>query len=921
MKKSISVFMCIALLLLMVPLSLGAAAGTTYRFEAENMQKNFVRYPTDAQYTQPVSGESIGVNWANEPATFPAELTDMSFGRLVLEAPADGTYGLGIGYYSGDYPIKVFVNDDEPFDVTLPNNNWFGHVANVDVTLKEGKNVVIIAFNSWGHFDFIDIPSELTVVSTPTAEGEYLAADSRLQATKLLPVSELHNPDAQLYTGTLKWDASTASDPTWEGQATFTIDVSANIESITLNYYVAAYVDGAAKLGMSVNGGSDVILDLSGDQTNTKLTKVIDAATLRDAGLQEGTNTIKFHKVNENDGDVGLYSLQVTEGDAPVEDNYVTKTAAELSDVIRMRGRSLDVGTAKSFDWSASGFEFVFEGSGSITANITANTNTPLVLVVDVNGETHRVTAANGTSNVVLASGLQQGTYTIKVYKTTEAAGSLAQLNSLRYLEGSTLEKTPESNLKFEFLGDSITCGNQIAANTIDGYSAYASILARAYGADWNTISVSGRGLMVGYASEQGWALDRDHEINTLYNYTSWFRDKNAQWDASSYVPDVVIANLGNNDLGPATGITIDEFTAEVKRFTGVLRENYPDAEIIWCYGLFTNRAYAEQYEAAIDELRETDSKVHFLYFPQMGGGDGGHPNYEEHHHAAEMLSELVAELLDVENPMDEYVPPVEPTPEKGGYLDTAGVALPAPEEGWTRYEAEDAVIFGSTKDGSGQDDGPVLGTEQQPFFSGEGHMAAGGFQSNAIGNVYTPEAADFAAGNIGYVKFTVTSDKAGETTMRIGFNGSDPGAAFIVKVNDQENRQITLPNATMGAWNLMGYVEFTVTLQEGENTIYVSRTIYANHTQAEGPWRNIDFIDIQEVGAQPALEMGDVNGDGDINSTDARLILQYTVGYEELTAEQLARADVKPDGSVNSSDARAVLQYTVGLVETLPVA
>ena len=919
MKKCISVFMCMALLLLMVPLSLGvAAAGETYRFQAEDMQKNNVRYPTDAAYTQPIEGESIGVNWAGD---FPAALTDMSFGRLVLEAPSAGEYTLNIGYYAGDYPVRVFVNDDEPFDVTLPNNNWNGHIQGVTVTLDQGKNVVILAFNSWGHFDFIDIPSELKVVESAAQEGEYLAADSRLQATKLLPVDSLLDPDATLYTGTLRWDASTATDATWEGQATFTIDAPANIESLSLDYYVAAYVDGAAKLGMSINGGTDVMIDLSGTDTDTRLTKVIDAQTLWDAGLQEGTNTIKFHKVGENDGDVGLYSLKVTEGDAPVEDTYVTKTAKELEDQIRMRGRSMDVGTAKSFDWSASGFEFVFEGSGSITANITANTNTALVLVVDINGEEHRVTAANGTSNVVLASGLEQGTYTVKVYKTTEAAGSLAQLNSLRYLEGSTLSKTPDYNLKFEFLGDSVTCGNQVAANTIDGYASYASVLARAYGADWNTVAVSGRGLMVGWASENGWALDREHEINTLYNYTSWFRDKTAQWDPDSFVPDVVVANLGNNDLGPSTGITIEEFTAEVKRFTGVLRENYPDAEIIWCYGLFTNRAYEDEYRAAIDELRETDSKVHFLYFPQMGGGDGGHPNYEEHQHAAELLSALVAEILDVENPMDEYIPPEEPTPEKGGYLTTAGEALPAPEEGWTRYEAEDAVITGSSKDGSGQDDGPVPGTEQQPFFSGEGHMAAGGFNSNALTGVYTPEDVDFEAGNIPYVKFTVTADQAGETTMRIGFNGSDPGAAFVIKVNDGENRQITLPNATMGAWNLMGYVEFTVTLQQGENTIYVSRSIYANHTAAEGPWRNIDFIDVQDVGEQPALEMGDVNGDGKINSSDARMILQAAVGYVQLTEEQKARADVKQDGEINSSDARVVLQYSVGSVSELPVA
>ncbi len=590
-------------------------------------------------------------------------------------------------------------------------------------------------------------------------------------------------------------------------------------------------------------------------------------------------------------------------------EEYVTKAAAELSDVVRFRGRSMAVGTAQSFDWSASGFEFVFEGSGSITANITTNSSPTLVLVVDINGEEHRVSVPNGTRDVVLASNLEQGTYTIKVYKINEAARSLSQLNSLRYQDGSILTKTPEYALNFEFLGDSITCGDQVTTTESDGYAAYASVLARAYNANWNTISVSGRGLMAGWNLETGWNLDRNSQINTLFNYTSWFRDKTTKWDFNSFTPDVVIANLGSNDLGPSTGVTIAQFTAEVKRFTGVLREKYPNAEIIWCYGLYVNRAYSQEYAAAIDELRETDTKVHFLYFPQMGGGGGSHPTREEHQNAAKMLSALIAEILGVENPMDEYIPPEEAIPEKGGYLSTTGTALPGVEEGWTRYEAENAVIYASSKV-AGQENVTQDGCEDQAFFSGG--KAAGGFQSNVLGEVYKPEDADFEIGNIAYVKFTVYSKYAGNTTMRIGFNGSDPNAALILKVNDEDNRQITLPNPQQGAWNLMGYVEFDVTLQAGENILYISRPIHASHLEVEGSWRNIDFIDVQNVEEAPQFEPGDVNGDNVIDSKDARLILQSAVEAIDLTPEQQVRANVNEDTDIDSKDARLVLQIAV---------
>lgn len=64
--------------------------------------------------------------------------------------------------------------------------------------------------------------------------------------------------------------------------------------------------------------------------------------------------------------------------------------------------------------------------------------------------------------------------------------------------------------------------------------------------------------------------------------------------------------------------------------------------------------------------------------------------------------------------------------------------------------------------------------------------------------------------------------------------------------------------------------------------------------------------------------ESGDVNGDGAINSTDARWVLQATVGLTELNDAQQEAADVNNDGTINSTDARLILQATVGLA-TLP--
>ena len=63
------------------------------------------------------------------------------------------------------------------------------------------------------------------------------------------------------------------------------------------------------------------------------------------------------------------------------------------------------------------------------------------------------------------------------------------------------------------------------------------------------------------------------------------------------------------------------------------------------------------------------------------------------------------------------------------------------------------------------------------------------------------------------------------------------------------------------------------------------------------------------------ATPYGDVNGDGHINASDARLALRASVKLEELTKEQKVIADVSFNGSVDAADARLILRYSVGLI------
>ncbi len=58
-----------------------------------------------------------------------------------------------------------------------------------------------------------------------------------------------------------------------------------------------------------------------------------------------------------------------------------------------------------------------------------------------------------------------------------------------------------------------------------------------------------------------------------------------------------------------------------------------------------------------------------------------------------------------------------------------------------------------------------------------------------------------------------------------------------------------------------------------------------------------------------------DVNGDGSVSSSDARLALRNAVSLEELTEAAIQAADSDQDGKVSTADARAILRTAVGLL------
>ena len=69
-----------------------------------------------------------------------------------------------------------------------------------------------------------------------------------------------------------------------------------------------------------------------------------------------------------------------------------------------------------------------------------------------------------------------------------------------------------------------------------------------------------------------------------------------------------------------------------------------------------------------------------------------------------------------------------------------------------------------------------------------------------------------------------------------------------------------------------------------------------------------------------PVYVLGDVNGDGAINTRDAKLIMQYELGLVDSNELILDMADVNGDGAINTRDAKLIMQLELGLITQFPV-
>ncbi len=252
--------------------------------------------------------------------------------------------------------------------------------------------------------------------------------------------------------------------------------------------------------------------------------------------------------------------------------------------------------------------------------------------------------------------------HTLRIYKATEAANGIVLFHGVKAQKLKQLEV--KNTTKIEFIGNSITCGMGNDMQLIpcgsdkwydqhNAYWSYASITARAIGADYMLSSISGAGIYRNWNSD-GPTVPQQYE--SAYLITDSLR----KWDFKTFIPDIVLVALGTNDLSNGDGtkqrlpFNSANFISEYIKFIGTVYKNYPEAKIILLTSPMIEDKRSEMLLTCLQTVKTESNKQFpgskeieiFRFTTVPSTGCSGHPTIEEHKMMAAQLTSYLKNLI-----------------------------------------------------------------------------------------------------------------------------------------------------------------------------------------------------------------------------------------------------------------------------------
>ena len=236
-------------------------------------------------------------------------------------------------------------------------------------------------------------------------------------------------------------------------------------------------------------------------------------------------------------------------------------TVPSTNELVRLLGRTeTNTSGAVLLNNTASGFEVTFFGKSLsvVMSNAAGKSDTakfavymddegnPAEDIIDLRTAGVEV---EGGREITLCTFDEAGVHTVRLQKITQESLASAIFTSV-IVEGGLLETEADEALRLLVYGDSITCGHSNmrpdgGADTMNstnenGMLTYAMRVASLLNADAHVFSKSGLGLYTNPYSSKVFLKDIYGKVSPA---------SNTDWDMTSWVPDVVVINIGTNDI------------------------------------------------------------------------------------------------------------------------------------------------------------------------------------------------------------------------------------------------------------------------------------------------------------------------------------------------------------------------------------